>query len=193
MSGTWASGWVAGDIVTAAEFAKGLGAIYDTTLGSAAANIDVSGIVDDYAHLLLVFSGRSDAAALSAAVGLRFNNDSAANYDQQYYTMRTSPGNVVTAATTSINCAQVTAASDTAGAVGVSEIIVPNYAGTTLRKAIAWRGWAKETTDGTTTGYESMVGGGEWRSTAAVTRITLTPSAGNFIAGTRLTIYGMGA
>lgn len=193
MSGTWSSGWVAGDVVTAAEFAKGVGAIYDTTLGAAAASIDVTGIIDDYAHLRLVLYARGDTAALSTTVGLRFNNDSAGNYDQQYYTMRTTPANVVTAAHTSIVCAVIPAASGTSGAVGVSEIVIPNYAGATLRKAISWKGWAKETADGTTSGYGGVVGGGEWRSTAAVTRVTLTPAAGNFLAGTRLTIYGMGA
>ena len=54
-------------------------------------------------------------------------------------------------------------------------------------------GWVKDATDGTTDSYQSIVGGGEWRSTAAINRVTVFPATGNFIAGTRLTIYGMGA
>jgi hypothetical protein len=35
--------------------------------------------------------------------------------------------------------------------------------------------------------------GGSWSNTAAINRITLFPGAGNWIAASRLTIYGLGS
>jgi hypothetical protein len=35
--------------------------------------------------------------------------------------------------------------------------------------------------------------GGMWRSTAAITRITVSAAAGNIVTGSRLSIYAMGA
>lgn len=80
MSGSWATGWATGDVVTAAEFAKGVGCIYDTTLGVGAASIDVTGIVGSYAHLLIVAYVRSDTAASATGLLTRFNGDTGANY-----------------------------------------------------------------------------------------------------------------
>src|SRR6266704_6680502 len=82
-SATWALGWLAGDVVTSAEFAKGAGSIYDTTLGGASATVDITSIIANYAHLLIEVYARSDTAANTALLGMRFNNDAAANYDYE--------------------------------------------------------------------------------------------------------------
>lgn len=190
MSGTWPSGWVAGDVVTAAEFAKGVGAIYNTTLGSAAASVDVTGIIAGYAHLFIVCHLRGDTAATTAQVLMRFNNDSGANYVRQR----------IDAASTAVNASQATgqtstfvgdcpAASATASLDSTHLILVSNYANALSFKScvsVYFARWAASV-------MEVGVSGGDWASAAAINRVTLLPSAGNFAIGSRVTIYGMGS
>lgn len=192
MPGTWALGWVTGDVVTAAEFRKGTGAIYDTTLGASAASIDVTGIVATYAHLRVVVYARGDTAAASVTTLLRFNNDASAIYDWQ----TTQANNATLTATasigaTSVQLGQCAAGTATANIFDAGEIVIPHYAGTTNQKsATALSGFKGAATLGA---FGSQTTVGWWRSVAAINRVTVFPSAGNFVAGTRLTIYAMGA
>ena len=192
MTGTWASGFVTGDIVTAAEYKKSAGALFDSTLGGSAANIDATSILGTYAHLLISFYGRGDTATLSLAALLRFNNDSAANYDFQYVR------GLAATASAAESFAQATAQfgsipGSTAGAnlFSAVQLFIPNYGGSTNNKSFVAMCSSKS---GTTTGsIEADVFAGHWRSNAAINRITFLPGSGNFVAGTRLTIHALGA
>lgn len=192
MTGTWPLGWAVGDVEIAAQYGKGWGAIFDSTLGGSAANVDITSIVGTYAHLMLVVYARGDTAASSTTSVLRFNNDSAANYDWQ--------GIRGTGATTvaSENFAQTSIAistgmpANTAGAnlFGVSVVFIPNYAGANNKAAMT----LEASKIGVSTGNMfTDFFGGFWRSNAAITRITLLPGAGNYVAGTRVSLYAMGA
>lgn len=192
MTGTWASGFVTGDIITAAEYKKQAGSIYDTTLGASAASIDVTGISATYANLMMSIYARGDTASASTNTLMRFNGDTAANYDyQQLHGAGASATAVETfAATSSI---VMVAPANTAGAnlFGSAEVFIPHYAGSTNNKQFVSIAASKF---GTTTGllFVDIFGGG-WRSTAAINQITLFPAAGNFVAGTRVTIHALGA
>jgi hypothetical protein len=191
-SGTWPLGWATGDIETAAEFKKGIGCISDTTLGGSAANIDITSIVATYAHLLIVTYARGDTAAGSIAMNMRFNNDTAANYDHQ----RLTGGGATPTAVESFTQTSMPhyfMPANTAGANLFSAHIsfIPNYAGSTNNKLSLSVASLKTGTG--TGGMAVAITGGFWRSNAAINRITLLPGAGNFVAGTRVTIYGMGA
>jgi hypothetical protein len=193
MSGTWASGWATGDVVTAAEFAKGVGSIYDTTLGIASASIDVTPIVGTYAHLIFELSGRGDAAATNVSVWVRYNNDSGANYDSQYVARqrraarpcgvgrrddrdrRGDPGRDRAVERVRPRC-------------GATSPATPATIG--QKSGVVAVGAEDANASGGLTSYAYAHW---WRSTAAITRITLLPSSGNFVGGTRLTIYAMGA
>ena len=193
MTGTWPLGWATGDIETAAEFKKGIGALADTTLGGSAANVDMTSISATYAHLLLVIYARSDQAAQSVYVQLQFNGDTAANYDSQRLT---GGGASVLAAElfaqTSAICGHMPAATAGANLFGASIVFIPHYAGTTNNKlALSISAEKAATTTGT---MNNNLAAAFWRSSAAINRITLIPNAAaNFVAGTRVTLYGMGA
>lgn len=193
-SASWANGWLTNDVVTASEFAKGIGAIYDTTLGSAAATIDVTGIVAVYAHLMIEVYGRGDTAATATNLTMRFNNDSAANYDYQLTVVAgavTSPAEVFGA--TSLYCGAIPANTAGANLLSQNRIEIAHYAGATNNKtALVQFGYKIGTTAAASNVNVGAVGG-FWRSSAAINRITLLPAAGNFVAGTRVTIYAMGA
>lgn len=192
MPGTWALGWVTGDVVTAAEFRKGAGAIFDTTLGAAAASVDITPIVATYAHLRIEIVARGDTAATATAVVIRYNNDSAANYDHQIMGMSNATAIGIEAlAGTSAWVGYMPAATAPANASSNIEVVVAGYAGTTFQKAATSACSLKTTV--ATGGLTTYANAHWWRSTAAINRVTLLANAGNFVAGSRVTIYAMGA
>lgn len=192
MTGNWPANWATGDVLFASEYKKGIGAISDTTLGAPAANVDITSIVATYAHLMVVVYARCDVALASSPINLRFNGDSAANYDTQE----------LQCSGTGVNPSEIFAQTwmiaghmpaNTAGAnlFGVSIGFIPHYAGSANNKMCLALSAIK--TGVTAASMANTLGGGFWRSNAAVNRITLLPSSGNFVAGTRVTLYGMGA
>lgn len=144
-----------------------------------------------YRHLKIIGNVRGDTAATAIAINLSFNGDTGTNYDRQIV-----QGVGATASATEnlgINPNQgimvVPAASATAGLSGYGEITIPDYRGTTFQKCAFSTTFNKT---GTSTGLmTARVVAYAWRSTAAITSITLTCSAGNFAAGTKFTLYGM--
>lgn len=192
MTGTWASGWATGDIVTAAEFKKSAGSIFDSTLGGSAANIDVTGIVATYAHLLVTLYLRGDNASAFTSALLRFNNDSGANYDIQTIQGVAAVASAVESfAATSLQFGIMPANTATANYFGCYEIFIPHYAGTTNNKSTISLSSNRTGTASTT--FQTTLFGGGWRSNAAINRITVFPTAGNLVTGSRLTIHALGA
>lgn len=193
MSGTWASGWVTGDIVTAAEFGKGVGLIADETKGAATATFDFSSLPSTYAHLRVLLYARGDTAASNTAVGLRFNNDSGSNYDNQRGVLTGGAGTWTSTeaiATTDMTIGVVPASTAPADSYACYVVDIPHYAGSADHKVICGNGSAKI---GTTTGnFQIRVFSGWWRSTAAVNRITFILNAGNFDVGSRCSVYAFG-
>jgi hypothetical protein len=192
VTGTWPTSWSTGDVTLASEYRKGIGAISDTTLGGSAANVDIASIVGTYAHLLIFAYARGDTAATNTALGVRLNGDAAANYDYQQL------GGVGTGVVSGEQFAQTLMSAgfmpaNTAGAnlFGAHCIFIPHYAGSTNNK-VAVSISATKTGVTTATMFNYLVGA-FWRSNAAINRITLLPAAGNFVAGTRVSLYGMGS
>lgn len=192
MTGTWAAGWADGDIVTAAEFKKSAGSIYDTTLGVSAASIDVTGIVATYAHLMITLYARCDVASTFGTAVMRFNGDAGTNYDWQQL-----QGQAATASASenfangALQIGNIPGNTAGANLFSANEIFIPNYAGSTNNKQFLAVAAAKVGT--ATTNMVVNVFGGGWRSAAAINRITIFPGSGNLVAGTRLTIHALGA
>jgi hypothetical protein len=165
--------------------------IEDTTLGAPAASITFSSIPSNYKGLLIVFQGRSDAAATSDVAVLQFNGDTGNNYDAQ----NVQGSNVTASAASSAGLAIAgfgtlpganAARSGIAAAISVT---IPNYANTTFEKSFNGMGGFA---DSTSANNVVELRSGTWRSTAAITSIKLFPNAGtNFTAGTRATLYGL--
>lgn len=193
MTGTWASGWATGDVVTAAEFKKSAGSIYDTTLGASAATIDITGIVQTYAHLLLTLYLRGDVGALTTSALMQFNGDVGTNYDYQALI-----GQAATAVASETFGATSTFTGECPGATAgtnlfsASQILIPHYAGTANNKQVTCISSKKSGV--ATTNIAAVLSGGSWRSNAAINRITIFPQTGaNWVAGSRLTVHAMGA
>lgn len=169
-------------------------AIYDNTLVSSSFQIVVAGISQLYAHLMIVFSGRSDLAAAFDGVNVKFNGDSGSHY---YELITSSNGAGSTGAEVNASgafgftlLAAVPAASATANCFGITRMTVADYTNTTRFKnveAVGHMRWGAGAGN-----HVIRTAGGEWAQTSAITTIEFDANAGSFVAGTRLTIYGMG-
>jgi hypothetical protein len=169
----------------------GIQVISDTTLGAGAASIDITSIPADFKSLKLILTGRGDTASTSIAVTMRLNNDSGGNYDYQYDQGSGATANAGEAqAQTSGQIGGLSAASAPANVAGAITVELPDYAGTTFQKSyIGIGGYKTSTAAGAIASTRWF---GAWRNTAAISRITILASSGNFIVGTRATLYGIG-
>lgn len=143
-----------------------------------------------FTHLELKWSARSDAVATSVVLNINFNGDTGSNYDRE----NTSAAAAVLAAgeslgQTTMQIGSVTAASGTAGMVGTGTLTIYDYRGTTFQKqATALSCLRRATTSGNTLLQSHALG---WRDTSAITSIVLTLGSGNFVSGSKLSLYGL--
>ena len=168
----------------------GLNRIFDSTLSGAAASIDTGAgsIPAGHEHLIIVMQARSDNVSQTVDNQIQFNADTGAHYDDN--AGRDSNGtftSVTDAAATQGEFCQITAASATASYPSTIFGIIPSYDKTSFFKSMVYLGGF---INAPITGYQNWMGHTAWRSTAAITRIKVFPTLGNYVTGTRLTVYG---
>lgn len=161
--------------------------IAETVLGSAAASIDFTSIPATYSHLTVHLLGNGDDAAATVALGLRFNGDTGGNYDASALKGNGSTATAASAASqTSAQIAELVATGTAAGGAQTALTLdIPGYASTTFRKSFTTTSFARSTSSRLV-----QVWSGMWNSTAAINQVTLLAGAGNFKAGTIVTLYG---
>ncbi len=172
----------------------GMTQIYDNTLGGTATSIDTSTVLGGYKHLMGYFLARSDRASnVFESVDIQFNGDTGSNYDSinsDFFGTadQVDVGEAIGAAQAQIG--SITGNTGVANTPGGFTFYVPNYGGTTFHKTFHSQGGVVYANS--TTNLHNVIYSGKWRSTSAITRIVLkTRNSSNFIAGTRLTIYGL--
>lgn len=174
----------------AAAASGGLVKLASTVLGSTTASITFSSISGSYSALQVVMVARSDTAAANTALCVQFNGDTAANYDYSYmwaFQNAAASANFENA-TANPQIGLIAANTAPAGQPGSALLWLPLYAGTTFRKEWVCSGAMQDSdTARTFTTQQS----GTWRSTAAITSITLSPAAGSFVTGTTAVLYGL--
>lgn len=171
----------------------GMTLIADVTSTAAVASLSPSTTIPGtYKHLLLYMQAASDQPTAHIACLIRFNGDTGANYDWQ---ILQADNNNSASATLSQSGAQTGgriglapgSTVGTANGSGVVRIDIPNYATTTFNKLAI-----SNSREIKTTGFAVVEDTGvHWRSAAAVTAVTLFPSSGNFVTGSRATLYGL--
>lgn len=174
------------------ETNAGLTVLYDKVLTATAGNFDIPDISQAYRHLKLEMDLRGTAAATSVIAKMIFNNDSGANYVRQ--SLDAAATSVVAGESfggTYFSVCDAAAASDAAGVSSGAFVDIANYAQTTFYK------WCMSTHSlirGVATGDNySRLHMFNWKNTAAINRITLTPSAGSWEVGSVVTLYGLGS
>jgi hypothetical protein len=181
-SGATAPEWGAGS-------AGAMTQIADTTLASAAADITFSSIPSTYNHLKLVISGSSSSASYNgAAFYVQVNGDTGGNYSFSTVAKYAGAGATMTLegqnSQTQIELGTIWCGQAVTNALSSIDMTFFNYKGTTLHKGMVYTGGSWTDAPGFGTGW------GRWKSTSAITSIKLYSGAGNFMTGTRATLYG---
>jgi len=152
--------------------------ITSAILTGAQANIVFTSIPAAYDDLVLLLSLRSSAD--NAGGTLAFNTGG--TYTRR---RRLALGN-----TSSIDSAtvdyQVNTSVSTANVFSNGTIYIPNYIGSTVKPYSSRSG----NENNAATASTSIIAG-LWNQTAAITQITLTPGAGNFVSGSEVYLYGI--
>lgn len=149
------------------------------TLGSSASSITFSSIPNTYTDLRLVIVN----LASSVDESLTFNGDTGTNYS-----VTALAGSGASASSNNLTSSSKIV-SDLIGAAGSSPHMATfdifSYAGSTNKSVLV-----SAAMDSNGTGYVELTIG-LWRSTAAITSLTLTSGGGNFATGTIATLFGI--
>ena len=163
--------------------------ISTTVLSSTASSVTFSSIdTTTYKHLEIRAVTRTNRANTREDFGMRLNSDSATNYSWHY--LDGSGASVASGGGATQNVMYVglgtPASTETANIFGVSITSILDYASTAKYKTI-------RTLYGTRGGTPDIaLISGNWRSTVAVTSVTLLPlQTGSFVSGSRFSLYGI--
>lgn len=174
--------------VTAASNGSGPGGglmlISRQLLSASAATVEFSAIPSDYEDLVVVAQGRGTAAGGAVTILARFNNDSGPNYDFSRWNRW---GNASNAGQTSADIADFPGASADAGRSTDFALEIINYKRTSFYKSAHSNSGISQNT--TAAGQSPESSTLVWRSTAAISQISLFPASGSFAAGTVVSLY----
>lgn len=168
--------------------------LFDTKLTGSTAAVIATGIPGTFAQLMLVCYLRTDrSAVLDGVVGMFNGDNTGANYSSLNMDANGAgfaTGDTATASTAGFYGGFASAAATAvAASFGSFTLLIPNYANTAGAKvATFWGG----VVDATTSDSNIVLGNVRWNNSAAINSITLSPYVGtNFVAGSRVTLYGM--
>jgi hypothetical protein len=156
--------------------------IATTTLGSAASSITFSTIPATYTDLRISFTPAGGSGANSVFV--QFNSDTGTNYSR---TALYGDGATATSARNTTQARITYAAAMQATYPEFFTLDVFSYAGSTYKTCLG-----TQSSDANGSGYTASIVG-LWRSTSAITSLSLNNNGGNFATGTTATLYGIKA
>lgn len=166
----------------------GSGPFSEQVLGSAQATVTFSSLPSTR-DLRIVVRGKGTASATLVTLLLQANSDTTANYDWVATGANGSGvfGGSGALAASSAQLGWLPAATSVGTQRGFGVIFVPDFADTTGEKNFLGNGGVKTALSGA--GVNSYQFSGWWRSTSAVTSITLSLSSGNFASGAVISLY----
>lgn len=172
----------------------GMHRLRETILGAGLNVVTWDNIPPAWHSLKIIGQARTTEAAIESELQMRFNNDVGNNYwdlrwDFQLggVTGQSSSGGVGLFQFV----ATLTAANGDPDFASPVEILIPNYKETTFFKTFRASNAAYE--DGLGVNWQLTESAGWWTNkVAAITRIDLFPSGGNFVEGSTFSLYGLG-
>lgn len=158
--------------------------------GGSQASFDFTSIPGTYESLVLEINGRGDDAATDLDAVMRMNNDSAANYSS-YRDISNTGGDSRADSIGGTSCliGRINGDGSPSNDASHLTITIPGYARTVFNKDYDSDGFLDGLGGGGQHGPTRA--GGRWLSTAAITRLTAFPGAGNWKDGTVATLYGI--
>lgn len=156
--------------------------IESQTLGSNTTSLTFSSIPGTYTDLLLVANTRLVSSGSGTNYLVRFNGDTGSNYSITYLTGNGSAASSGRATNqTSMDTAYLPNNSD----LGVIKYSINDYSNATTYKTLLSR------SDQAASGVFAYVG--LWRSTAAITSLTIIGGTTNILSGSTFKLYGIEA
>jgi hypothetical protein len=168
--------------------------IQEVVTSATQSSVTFSSIPATYRDILIVVRGRlTSAGVLLQFVALRFNGDTAGNY--QYEEMHSfgspvSSGFVVSESLTATSAAfgYLPGANATANHAGTAMARIGDYRGVTFFKSFTGESGLTLGTSSFNTG--TVKTGGAWRNTAAINSVTVLPTTGAFVDNSVVSLYG---
>lgn len=155
------------------------------TGSQASITFDVSTLAaSGYRHLQIRATSRTDVASTYVDTRIRFNSDSTANYST--HEMYGAGGTIASGGAPSVTAAGIAySAGTSAGASNFASMIIDilDFSFTGKRKSL--RGFSGIVDSSALVDIRS----GAWYSTAAITSININLNSGNFVAGSRFSLY----
>lgn len=159
--------------------------IYTTTLGSAQSSVTLNSF-SGYTDLVLVSNMRSTSSG-NQEFQINFNSDTGSNYS---YTRLAGDGSSAFSDRgsnrTYIDGGYMPGSNSTSGVFGLNICSIMNYSNSTTYKTAIYR-WNDAGAVNAYAAAEVAL----WRSTSAITSITLKMSSGNLDIGSTFTLYGI--
>ena len=156
----------------------------DLTLTGSQSSIDFTSLPATFAHLMIRVLARGDTAATTVGMNVRFNGDTSTNYDDGSQSIGSSQ--------TSGFVGNISGANAQANSFGSYSLWIPHYAQATSFKNLISLGF-----HATASGGGNIVNWSQgviWKlAPVAINEVTLLPGSGNFVAGSRASIYGLPA
>lgn len=179
------------DTLLLPEFPLGLSLI--DVQSSSGATLSFSSIPQSFRHLMLVGSVRSSVSAENDGLLLQFNGDTGGNYDWQRLTANNATlSGAVGRGVTSIQVGAIEGANSRANSFSPVHIYIYLYAQSATYEKYTL---SQNTFFGDVSADADMflqLRGGRWRSTAAITSLSLAPLVGpNFVASSGFQLYGI--
>jgi hypothetical protein len=157
--------------------------IATTTASGSSTNVTFSSISGSYTDLVLIIA---NVTAQIDNVAITLNSDTGSNYSR---TILNGNGSTASSSRNSNQTYLYTMYKDTAGGDPVMSISqFQNYSNSTTNKTVLTR---QETNSGGTKSVQAMVS--LWRSTSAITSISINSGNANFNSGSTFTLYGIAA
>jgi|LakMenEpi03Aug12_release.lakeMendotaPanAssembly.Ray.scaffolds.fasta_scaffold07905_2 hypothetical protein len=152
-------------------------AIATQTLGSAAASVTFSSIPSTYTDLVLVVSAQNTSSLNNGQI--TFNGDTSTNYSGTY--LQGNSSNPSSGRVTNTSNAYTMEFTST----GLSPLItnIMNYSNTTTFKTLLQRGGSASDR---TAAWVNL-----WRSTSAITSLSIATFGGNFATNSTFSLYGI--
>jgi hypothetical protein len=164
--------------------------ITETVTTGSQPTVTFSSIPATYRDLVIAVRGRGTNASVDVQLGLLMNGDTGTNYDNLggYVGTAAWAANFSNVAQTKLLLSYFPAASAPANWAGFAQIEIANYRGTLFHKPVMSTGHDFWNT--AVSGMFRWFTSGQWRSTAAITSLTVSLSAGAFLDGTVVSLYG---
>lgn len=165
----------------------------DSTAPGNVASFDLTSLSGAYKHLLICAKLRSDVAAITDNCNIRVNNDSTSVYDEinTHVLNTTNTGEINGSPSSAFQSTRVCGGNATSSTFSNALIWIVDYTAVNRRGFLLYSGMIPN--EGSAAAYTSYTGYGSYRGASAISRVTLTSgSGGNFVAGSRVTIFGMG-